>query len=265
MVAFSPHWTMGGLQGLDLLYQGFTEVPTIDGRTANKEYLASKIKGGMNTIQQITAELRKKIDGEYQLDEAFATRLVVERDQLLAQLDQFSKTAFGGVKDGDVRKELENAFQVLIDAITERNGLIIRYNATIKLILVKKDEQERYEVKERELSRRQVEENDPDLPIITRYVEAIYQASRARVMKLLDILLRSLNFRMVITSDVYDYIFGGSNPVDAVSLDKVPLSLTTTVLRDARDQVQVRRPFLSITWITLTDVSNPPGSIRSIY
>ncbi|KAK0703601.1 hypothetical protein B0T26DRAFT_757133 [Lasiosphaeria miniovina] len=240
MIAFSPGKAMGILQAGSLVYQGFTSIPTIDGVTVSKKYLASEMRQSEATVQNVSVELRTKIDGEYQLDDAFAKRLILARDQLMSQLDEFSHLVFGGVKEEKSRQDLEDKFSAFIDAVTARNGLIFKYNITLKLILSKLDEKAVYETKKTELANRQIKNDDPDLPAITAYVEGIYQASRSRVTRLLDILLRSLNFRMLIHSDVYDYAFQGTDPNHADHLDDVPLSLTSIVLQAVRENIKTK-------------------------
>ncbi|GJJ09105.1 hypothetical protein Clacol_003327 [Clathrus columnatus] len=238
MIAFSPAKFMGGVQIGNLVYEGFHSVPTISGVSVKEEYLASEIKRSEASIEDITTLLGDKINSQYQLDDPFATRLITEKAKILQLLDQFSQEAFGGVNDEEARKNLIEKFDALIDAVTRRNGIILDYNVTINLLLSKIAEGKDYKAKQEELVNRQVTYNDPDLPVITAYVGAIYQASRSRVMKLIDILLRSLNFRMVMTSDVYNYIFPSSDPDDLADLDQVPLGLTAVVLKNVRANVE---------------------------
>jgi hypothetical protein len=249
MVAFSPSKGMLGLQAATLLYQGFDTVPTIDGATVTKEYLFSQLGQSQATIAAVSDNLGKdKVTGEYQLDEAFAKRLVVERDRMMAQLNEFSQEALGGVDDADTRADLESKFNTFIDAVVARNNLIVSYNVTLKMILSKVAQIAAYKQVQSDLAGKEIKSNDPDLAQITDYVEKIYQASRSRVMKLLDVLLRSLNFRMLVHSDVYDYAFPGFDPDSADGLDAVPLSLTSTVLRNVRGNVEDKFATLIEEW-----------------
>lgn len=231
---------MVALQAADLVYEGFDSVPTIDGAPIRKECLASKIKQSEATIEKISSELKEKLDGVYKLDDPFATRLIVEKEQIMHQLNQFSHEAFGGVEDASTRKALEEKFTAYIEAVTARNDLILQYNIKVNMVISKKQEKEAYKAKQTELADRKVDKSDPDLASITAYVGAIYQASRSRMFKLLDLLLRSLNFRMLIHSDIYSYAFPGTDPKQASSLDNIPLSLTSTVLNNVRQNVQDR-------------------------
>ncbi|GJJ09136.1 hypothetical protein Clacol_003358 [Clathrus columnatus] len=238
MIAFSPAKFMSGLQISDLIYQGFTSIPTIDGASVTKDYLASQFRQSEAAISNISTLLEKKINSTYELDDPFAARIIIEKEKILKQLNQFSQEAFGGVDDVETKKNLVKKFDALIGAVTKRNGFILDYNVSIKLLLSKTAEAMAYKEKEKELVKRHVELNDPDLPAITSYIGAIYQTSRSRVMKLINILLRSLNFRMVITSDVYNYTFQSDDPSNPTDLDKVPLSLTSTVLRNVRSSIE---------------------------
>ncbi|OJJ42655.1 hypothetical protein ASPZODRAFT_169945 [Penicilliopsis zonata CBS 506.65] len=240
MVPGSSKILMGLLEGGEVVYQGFTEIPTTDGTSIRKEYLASQFHRDVKTLEKLSVLLAKRKNGDYELDEAFGVRVLADKDELNAQLDRFSTEAFGGVHDAATRKAMNKAFDALLAVLDKRNMLIFKYNAALKLIVAKTAQQAAFQKQERDLSRRRIESNDPDLPIITTYVDAIYQAARARVMKLLDLLLRSLNFRMLIASDIYDYAFEGSDPNHPGTLDKVPLALTTSLLHNMRSKVQAR-------------------------
>lgn len=78
-------------------------------RAITKEYLASEIKTSEATISNISTELKKQIDGSYELDEAFAKCLTVEKEQILSQLDQFPDKALGNLDDDETRKDLEES------------------------------------------------------------------------------------------------------------------------------------------------------------
>ncbi|KAH0832337.1 hypothetical protein J3R83DRAFT_13353 [Lanmaoa asiatica] len=232
-IAFAPGLESLTKQAIDLLFKGFNSVPTIDGGTVTKEYLASQINQSEATISNISFELKEKIDGTYQLDEAFAKRLLVEKEQMLSQLDKFSDQALTDL-DHEIRKDMEEKFDAFIDAVTKRNDFIFQYNLNVNLLQGKTDEKAEYEKKQKELEHRQVTHSDPDLPAITAYVEAIYQSSRLRVTKLLDILLRALHFRMLRSFNVVFFAFGIEDP----DPDVVPLTLTSIALTAARSDIQ---------------------------
>ncbi|KAF8573551.1 hypothetical protein K439DRAFT_956966 [Ramaria rubella] len=180
LIAFSPGKLMLPLQAGNLIYQGFTSVPTIDGLSVTKEYLASQFKKSEATLKDVSTALKTKINGKYPLDDAFVTRLIVEKEQMLAQLDSFSTETFGGVNDAREREDLKNKFNTFIDVVTKRNELILQYNVTVKLILTKTNEITKYKNKRTELVSKQIKENDPDLPTITEYISSVYQTSRSR-------------------------------------------------------------------------------------
>ncbi|KAH7885570.1 hypothetical protein F5I97DRAFT_1413611 [Phlebopus sp. FC_14] len=233
-IAMAPQKSMVAAEGADLIYKGFNSVPTADGGSVSKEYLASEIKQSEATISNIKLELKAKLDGTYQLDDAFAKRLIVEKERMLAQLDKFSDSALGGVKDADTRKDLKTKFDAYINTVTDRNDSILQYNVNVGLLVKKTEDKKQYENEQKKLENKQIANNDPDLPAITAYIDAIYQSSRTRVMKLLDILLRSLYFRMLRSHDVLAFAFNNSK----VEVDSVPLSLTAKVLGGARGKIQ---------------------------
>ncbi|KAJ7724702.1 hypothetical protein B0H14DRAFT_3003611 [Mycena olivaceomarginata] len=235
LITSSP---MGNILSVaDVICPGFTSVPTIDGFPVTKEYLASEIRKSEASISHIAEILKDKLNDAYMLDDPFATRLSVAKEDILAQLKKFSSEAFGGISIANVRKGLETKFDAFIDAVTKRNALILQYNINVQLLKDSIEKAREYEKRKEELVSRQIQHNDPDLEKITAYMASIYQSSRARVMKLLNLLLRSLNFRMLQSYDVIEYIIpGGSHSAEAI--DNVPLTLTAAVLASARGNIE---------------------------
>ncbi|KAG6379344.1 hypothetical protein JVT61DRAFT_11805 [Boletus reticuloceps] len=233
-IAFAPNLESLVKRVGDVVLPGFTTVPNISGGTVTNEYLASQINESEATFAKISTELKQKIDGSYELDEAFTKRLIVEKEQMLSQLDNFSNAALTDLDDEETRRDLREKFDAYINEVTKRNDLIFQYNVNIKLLQQKTDEKLEYEQKKKELENRQVEHTDPDLPAITAYVESIYQSSRLRVTKLLEVLLRSLSFRMLRSRDIVAFAFDSEDPEP----DTVPLSLTSTVLTAARSGIE---------------------------
>ncbi|KAJ7714460.1 hypothetical protein B0H14DRAFT_3015165 [Mycena olivaceomarginata] len=235
LITSSP---MGNILSVaDVIRPGFTSVPTIDGFPVTKEYLASEIRKSEASISHIAEILKDKLNEAYMLDDPFATRLSVAKEDILAELKKFSSEAFGGISIANVRKGLETKFDAFIDAVTKRNALILQYNMNVQLLKDSIEKAREYEKHKEELVSRQIQHNDPDLEKITAYMASIYQSSRARVMKLLNLLLRSLNFRMLQSYDVIEYIIpGGSHSAEAI--DNVPLTLTAAVLASARGNIE---------------------------
>lgn len=69
------------------------------------------------------------------------------------------------------------------------------------------------------------------------YIQSIDKTSRVRAMNGLDILLRSLNLRMLIISNLYDYTLPDSGPERPADVGDVYFSLTTIVQQTARSKV----------------------------
>ena len=230
-IAMFPEKGVAAVEAGDLLFKGFNEIPTITGGTVTKEYLVSEFKKSEATISSLSLDLKRKLDGTYPLDEAFARRLVMERDHLMAELDKFSKKALGGVDDETTKKNLEDCFNACIREVTERNNLIFRYNFCVKRIEDTSSEKDKHKAEDKKLKDMMVKKNDPDLPTIAAHIGTIYQSSRSRVMRLLDILLRALGFRMLAPHGVLDFT-SDSNRND------VPLSLTFIELKNARGNIE---------------------------
>ena len=226
--AFGPNKGMAAVQGLDLLYQGFTSVPDLSGNPVNKDVIIGKIQYGEATVESIKDTLGKELDGSFELDDPFGTRIMTAEDSMMSFLDSFVNTSLA-----KVIKEMKDKFYAFVKAIIARNQEVLHYNVLLKLLVNKFADVATYEKKKDELQGKKIEANDPDLPAITEYMGDIYQSSRARVMKFLDYLLRSLNFRMLTREDIYKLAFA-----DGTEYDKVPLTLTSDVLLNARKQIE---------------------------
>ncbi|KAG6856632.1 hypothetical protein H0H87_002382, partial [Tephrocybe sp. NHM501043] len=227
LLAFSPTKAMTGVQGFDLLFQGFNSVPDIEGRPVNKNLLIGKIKRGEATVKSIKDTLGKDLDGSFKLDDPFGTRLMTTEEELMNFLEAYSTSSFANVIN-----EIKDKFDEFVKAILARNEQAVLYNIQLKLYIDRIESRKDYEKKIRDYKGKEIQANDPDLFIITSYMADIYQSSRSRVMHYLDNLVRSLTFRMLKNYDILHLAFTGTEP------DKVPLSITSDVLRSARSRIQ---------------------------
>lgn len=237
----SPNKLIFGVQTASLLYDGFTSIPEVDGRLANKDYIIRKMKYGEATVADIKGTLEKDLDGQFVLDDPFGTRLMTAKEDMLSFLEAYATSSFVDVID-----EMMEKFDAFVEAVIARNDQVMLYNIQLQLYQSKIASREDYEEKEREFRGQEIEATDPNLPIITAYMGDIYQSSRERVMAVLDTLVRSLNFRMLRIYDIFELAFGGS-------LDKVPLSITSDVLRSGRALIEDE------FWKTLDQVWGKPA------
>ena len=227
-LVYSPRKDIAAIEGLDLAYQGFTTAPSIDGTSVNKDVLIGRIQYGKATVESFKATLGKQLDGEFILDDPFETQIMTAKEDLMSFLDSFVKTSLA-----DVISEMKVKFDAFVKAILARNNEVLQYNILLKLIVDKLADKADYLEKKEKLQRKKIRVTDPDLPAITAYMGDIYQSSRMRVMKLLDNLVRSLNFRMLAHEDIYNIAFS-----EGTKYDQVPLTLTSDVLRSARSRIQ---------------------------
>lgn len=227
-LAFSPTKGMAAVEGINLLYEGFTSVPDVEGRPANKDYLIRKIERGEATVKSIKDTLGKEIDGEFKIDDPFGTRLMTAEDDMMSFLDAYATSSFIDVID-----EIKDKFDAFVKAIVARNEQAILYNIQLKLYVSKIASKADYEKKAEDLKGKEIEIHDPNLPSITAYMGDIYQSSRARVMQILEFLVRSLNYRTLLADyDIFHLAFEGSEP------NKVPLTITSNVLLSGRSRIQ---------------------------
>ncbi|KAG6826788.1 hypothetical protein H0H92_014396 [Tricholoma furcatifolium] len=225
--AFSPTKSMAGVEGLNLLYEGLTSVPDIDGHPVNKDHIIGKIKRGEATVKSIKDILGRELDGEFKVDDPFGTRIMTAEEDMMSFLDAYANSSFADVID-----EIKEAFDAFVKATVARNEQAVLYNIQLRLYVEKMASKKDYEDKKKDLQGKQIEITDPNLPAITAYMADIYQSSRSRVMQYLDYLVRSLNFRMLTAYDILHLAFPGTEP------DKVPLSITSDVLRSGRSHIQ---------------------------
>lgn len=228
-LAFSPTKSMAGVEGLNLLYEGFSSIPDIEGHPVNKDYIIGKIKRGEATVKSIKDILGHELDGEFKVDDPFGTRIMTVEEDMMSFLESYANSSFASVID-----QIKKDFDAFVKATIARNEQAVLYNIQLRLCVDKIAAKKDYEKKKRDLQGKQIEITDPDLATITAYMADIYQSSRARVMQYLDYFVRSLNFRMLTTYDIFPLAFQGTEP------DKVPLSITSDVLRSGRSRIQDR-------------------------
>jgi hypothetical protein len=227
-LAFSPTKGMGSVEALNLLYEGYTDIPDIEGRPVNKKIIIGKIQRGEATVKSIKTTVEHLDDGTLVLDRECSTRLMTTEEDMMRFLEDFADTSFADVID-----EMKEKFDAFIEAIVARNEQILHFNIRLRLLVTKTAEKKAYIKKREELHDKQIDIHDPNLPAITGFMGDIYQSSRGRVMKLLDDLVRSLNFRMLTRENVFDLAFSsGADHKD------VPATLTSVVLLNAKGRVE---------------------------
>ncbi|KAG6819310.1 hypothetical protein H0H93_013136 [Arthromyces matolae] len=226
-LAFSPTVGMYLVERINLVYEGLTSVPDIDGHPVNRDHIIGKIKRGEATVKSIKDILGQELDGEFKVDDPFGTRIMTAEEDMMSFLESYANSCFA-----DVITQIKEAFDDFVKAMVTRNKQAVLYNIQLRLYVQKIATKQEYESKKKDLQGKQIEISDPNLSTITAYMSDIYQSSRARVMQYLDYLVRSLNFRMLTAYDILHLAFPGTEP------DKVPLSITSDVLRSGRSQIQ---------------------------
>ena len=230
----APGKGMATLAAGELLYRGFTSIPKSDGTSVTKEHLSMQFKKSEATVMDISLKLKGNADGTYTpLKEESRERLVVEKQKMLDQLDEFSKTAFGGVDDEATRNNLEAKFKAYIQVVTDRNEYILQYNLHVNDLSKNAQEKRKYKDMQMKCEDIQITQQNPDLVDITDYISSLYHSSRSRVMELLNILLRALSFRMLHPRDFVDFFSTSSDHPD-----DVPLGLTCIELTQARSNIE---------------------------
>jgi hypothetical protein len=226
-LAFSPTKLMGGVEGLNLAYEGLTSVPDLNGKPANKDLIIRKIQHGEATVKSIKDTFKEKLDGEFKLEDSFGTKLMTAEEDMMKFLEAYANSSFADVID-----KMKDKFDAFVKTIVAWNEQVVLYNIRLKLYVSKVNNMNDYKDKEKVLKGKDIDTNDPDLASITAFMGDIYQLSRARVMQLLDYLVRSLNFRMLTSYDIFHLAFEGTES------DKVPLTITSNVLRSGRSRIQ---------------------------
>ncbi|KAF9565091.1 hypothetical protein CPC08DRAFT_213736 [Agrocybe pediades] len=227
-MAATPTGVVAGNAGLGLVFEGFNSVPDVNGVPANKDYIIKQILYGEATVKSIDDTLDKNsLNGEFVVDDPFGTRLMVARDDLMHFLDAYASSNFADVID-----EIKGDYDAFIEAILARNEQAVLYNMQLKVYVEMVASRAEYQAMKNNLQGKEIEANDPGLAIITTYMDSVYQSSRARVLNYLDRFVRSLNFRMLTTFDIFQLAFGGGDA------DSVPQSITNVAMRSARSRIQ---------------------------
>lgn len=229
--AFAPNKGMGAIQLGHLAYQGYSSVPNLGGEPVRKEHIIGKLDRTEASVKGIKSALSKdKLDGSFELDDPFGTRLLATQDEITTFMAEYAESSFA-----DTIEEMKSKFDDYVKAIVARNSAVLKYNIVINLLVEKAAKKDENAAKRQKLTGRIIKKTDPDLPEIADYIEAMYNSSRAAVLKQLNFLVRSLNFRMLQELDIYSVAFG-----DGTDTDRVPLTMTSVVLETARTRVEQR-------------------------
>lgn len=256
-VAGNPTGEMAAAQAGALVYEGLTSVPDASGNPIPKNYIVRSLKKGSENSSKLKEEmlaLSGGRDGSVELDEDFSTKLLADAATVEAILDQFADDSFGKVA-GQAKSLLKN----LANLVLARNADKVEYNLILRTILAKRAEIDSYEQSRAQLKNGTLERETntaEDLRSATSLLEAIYDNSRARVMKLLNLVQRSLRYETLSTEDFMEEAAQeqAHTSHDAVQEEAV-LSMTCSYLSDMRNKLCSR----------LHDVREKQGSDATLF
>ncbi|EFR01059.1 hypothetical protein MGYG_04062 [Nannizzia gypsea CBS 118893] len=124
-------WPMVGLQGVELLNKGISQIESDTGVKVNKDYLIKKIHDISNTIESLDEGYNVlKKDGSLDLYDPGAAKLIILETETMKLLNEFS------FKLGlEPLKEVKKRFDAYIDAVQKRNNAVLSYNVALALLL----------------------------------------------------------------------------------------------------------------------------------
>ncbi|KAF1975389.1 hypothetical protein BU23DRAFT_633351 [Bimuria novae-zelandiae CBS 107.79] len=256
-VAGNPTREMAAAQAGALVYEGLTSVPDASGNPIPKNYIVRSLKKGSENASKLKQEmldLNGNREGSVELDKDFSMKLLADAATVEAILDQFSDDSFG--KSASQAKAFLKRLATLV---LVRNANKVEYNMILRTMLAKRAEIESYEQRRIEMKNGMLErENNAgeELRFATNLLESIYDNSRARVMKLLNLIQRSLRYEMLTTADFMEEAaqeqanaFQDAVPEEAV------LSMTCGYLVEMRNKLCNR----------LRDVREKQGSDAALF
>lgn len=180
---------IGAAQGASMIYSGATEVRTDSGESVNKEYLVNKI----NTMKADLDGLHEAVtaaadDPNLDVDDPGAAKLLAEENDIMNLVNQYR-----GVL-GDDLNDLRQMFDDYINLVLQRNNEVLRYNATVAVLLRTTARLEQYRTTQNFLGVAEADLINSEIPALALAMQDTYLHFTSGVLELLHDTQRALKF-----------------------------------------------------------------------
>ena len=235
--ASGPSSALAAAQGASLLYEGFTSVPNISGDPISKDLLIKSLKKGgdnVGSLKQEMLSLDESSDGSLSVTNEFSTKVLTTLQNVENLIDEFADDTFGP-SGGAAKTSLKEYSQLLVS----RNNDMVEYNVMLKTAIAAQGEiaqmdKTRVQMKQERLNSEM--NTAEDLDYMTTMLEKMFDNHRARVMKLMSFLQRSLKYKTLSQVDFLDNAWNEESRSQP-AMEEAALSMTSQVLRGMKDRL----------------------------
>ena len=142
-----------------------------------KEYVVHQLDVFGEDIKSLADGYKVAADRSVKLNDPNAYKLVMKRDELFRQLNTFY-TADRVKADNAVRTAMDE----FVELVTTQNDMILEYNALLRRNQELKTRLKALEIERREYDTQLAQNADPGLPLMSTYVDNLYEDSKERCL-----------------------------------------------------------------------------------
>lgn len=157
MIAFCPDAFNVAAQTSNGIYQAATTVQSTEGHAVNKKYVISQFGDAGDSIEKLTEGYKARPDGQIDVDDPGATKLLSTKANLTKLLNSFKKDI------PELHKVIESQLEHYVGIIEKRNRAAIEYNAAVQLLAKALADQEFYQHRSEELGQLQLSATAPSI------------------------------------------------------------------------------------------------------
>jgi hypothetical protein len=217
-VAFAPESSAMWLtQGAQFVNSSISTVTDASGATVQKQYLLKQIKTVEATIDGLSEGFQSATDGTLQLSDPGGAKLLAEEDKIKALIDELS------TKIPSAAKELGDAMDDYVDAVTSRNSQVLAYNASITLLVQEAQNAANLKQRTGALDDQSLALVESDAPDLTAFTAQAYYGARKQVIQYISMIAKAYRFWALEDRDLLREGLGSDPPpqIDKTLLSKV--------------------------------------------
>jgi hypothetical protein len=187
-IAMAPTEFNAGVQVLGTGYKTLTEVDSINGQSVNKSYVVNQIEQCGNTIQSLAEGYSVLSNGELQVDDPGAGKLLAAEDSLMSLVNQFKNA----IPSSDADK-LKNDLDDYVSLVKQRNTAVMTYNACIHLWAQAQADLTYYTTQHQTMGAK-LAKIDPSMPAIVFWMKKTMNDLKLQCLRLLNYSAHALRF-----------------------------------------------------------------------
>jgi hypothetical protein len=236
-IAMAPHEFNTAVQVVSSLNKGWTTIEDNQGYDIKKEYVVSQFESCGDTLQSLEEAHRTENDGEIEIDDPGAMKVIATADSITKLLQQF-KNSIPKEQSEALSKELDS----YVKLIDERNTAVLNYNSGLQQLVELIKSKKIYDRQAKEIGGSMLA-LDPELPAVYFWLKRIRSGRRLETMRLLNYAGRAVAFWG--PSDFSSFSFNSPGPLrDSVAL----LNQHQSLLSSFNDSIELIQDSVWYEW-----------------